>query len=54
MSQGKTAAGNPTLEIFELLDALVDRPADEREKILEDRDPAVVAEVRAMLEGDDP
>ncbi len=54
MSQGKTAAGNPTREIFELLDALVDRPAGEREKILEDRDPAVVAEVRAMLEGDDP
>ncbi len=55
MSQGKTAAGPArTRAIFALLDEIVDLPAEKREQVLKRRDPAVAAEVRAMLDADDP
>ena len=54
MSSNKPAAEHSTLAAFELLDEIFDLPAEERERILKGRDPAVVAEVRAMLDGEDP
>ncbi len=54
MSQGKTVAQHLTRAAFDLLDEIVGRPAEEREKILKDREPAVAAEVRAMLDADNP
>ena len=40
----------PTQAVFALLDEVVDIPSGERDKILGSHDPAVAAEVRAMLE----
>ncbi len=54
MTQSKTPESNSTREVFELLARVVGRPAEERAKILHGRDPAIVAEVQAMLDADDP
>ena len=55
MSQGKTAIEPArTRQIFALLDEIVDLPVEERERVLTGRDPALAAEVRAMLAADNP
>ena len=54
MSQDESTVKDSTRVVFELLDQVIDLPVEEREKILEGQDPAVVAEVREMLADDGP
>ncbi len=50
--EDKTTVKLPTGQVFELLDEVFDLSPEEREKVLAARDPAVAAEVRAMLEAE--
>ncbi len=54
MDQDKTTVAHPTQRAFELLDEVFDLSPEERKKVLRDSDPAVAAEVMAMLEDGDP
>ena len=54
MNRGKTVAADATQEAFNLLDEVFDLSAEDRRRFLQDKDPAVVAEVLAMLEDGDP
>lgn len=41
-------------QLFDLLDRVMDLPGEEREEVLAKSDPRLAAEVRAMLDGEDP